>query len=103
MILINPQLEQHKNEKGEVHGKPEELFPLLYFHGERRKDIAICWDDEGENIIVQTTLNSERLIRTEIKYFLIAEKHKAQRELTSAKMRLATIEELQDENNGGKQ
>lgn len=28
---------------------------------------------------------------------------KAQRELISAKMRLATIENLQDENNGGKQ
>lgn len=98
MIKINPQLEAHKSPTGTVIGKAEELFPALYRNGSRVKDIAIFWDESHENIIVQTDIASEQLIKTYIKYFLQAEKEKAQRELRDAKIRLATIEELQDEN-----
>ena len=98
MILINPQLEQHKDAEGKVRGKGAELFPALYRNGSRVKDIAIFWDEQHENIIVQTDVASEQLIRLEVKYFLQAEKEKAQRDLLDAKIRLATIEELQDEN-----
>lgn len=98
MIKINPQLEEHKSPAGTVIGKAEELFPALYRNGQRFKDIAIYWDEQHENIIVQTDIASERLIKTYIKNFLQAEKEKAQRDLLDAKIRLATIEELQDEN-----
>ena len=98
MIKINPQLEAHKSPAGTVIGKAEELFPALYRNGSRVKDIAIFWDESHENIIVQTDVASEQLIRLEVKYFLQAEKEKAQRDLLDAKIRLATIEELQDEN-----
>ena len=98
MIKINPQLEAHKSPAGTVIGKAEELFPALYRNGQRFKDIAIYWDETHENIIVQTDVASERLIKTYVKNFLQAEKEKAQRDLLDAKIRLATIEELQDEN-----
>lgn len=98
MIKVNPQIEAHKSPAGTVIGKAEELFPALYRGGQRFKDIAIYWDEQHENIIVQTDVASEQLIRLEVKYFLQAEKEKAQRELLDAKIRLATIEELQEEN-----
>lgn len=98
MIKINPQLEPHKSPSGTVIGKAEELFPALYRNGRRFKDIVIYWDEQHENIIVQTDVASEQLIKLEVKYFLQAEKEKAQRNLLDAKIRLATIEELQDEN-----
>ena len=98
MIKINPQLEPHKSPSGTVIGKAEELFPALYRNGRRFKDIVIYWDGQHENIIVQTDVASEQLIKLEVKYFLQAEKEKAQRDLLDAKIRLATIEELQDEN-----
>ena len=94
MILINPQLEQFKNEKGDVYGKDEELFPFLYFKGQRRKDIDIRWDEKGENLIVQTDLKSGRLIATEIKYALIAEREKAQMEILNARIRIECIDEM---------
>lgn len=98
MIKINPQLETHKSPLGTIVGKGEELFPALYRNGRRVKDIAICWDETHENIIVQTDVASERLIKIEVKYFLEAEKEKARRDLLDAKIRLATIDELQEEN-----
>lgn len=98
MIKVNPQLETHKSPDGTVIGKAEELFPALYRNGRRFKDIVIYWDEQHENIIVQTDVASEQLIKLEVKYFLQAEKEKAQRDLLDAKIRLATIEELQDEN-----
>ena len=98
VIKINPQLEAHKSTDGTIIGKAEELVHALYRGGKRFKDILICWDEEHENIIVQTDVASESLIRLEVKYFLQAEKEKAQRDLLDAKIRLATIEELQDEN-----
>lgn len=98
MIKVNPQLEAHKSPAGTVIGKAEELFPALYRNGSRFKDFAIFWDESHENIIVQTDIASEKLIKLEVKYFLQAEKEKAQRDLLDAKIRLATIEELQDEN-----
>lgn len=98
MIKINPQIEAHKSPAGTVIGKAEELFPALYRNGRRFKDIAICWDETHENIIVQTDVASERLIKIEVKYFLEAEKEKAHRDLLDAKIRLATIDELQEEN-----
>ena len=98
MIKINPQLEPHKSPSGMVIGKAEELFPALYRNGSRVKDIAIFWDETHENIIVQTDIASERLINTYIENFLQAEKEKAQRDVLDAKVRLATIEELQGEN-----
>ena len=98
MIKINPQIEAHKSPAGTVIGKAEELFPALYRGGQRFKDIAIYWDEQHKNIIVQTDVASEQLIMLEVKYFLQAQKEKAQRDLLDAKIRLATIEELQDEN-----
>ena len=97
MILINPQIEQFKDKKGEIHGKTEELFPFLYFHGKRRKDIDIRWDEKGENLIVQTDLKSGRLIATEIKYALIAEREKAQMEILNARIRIERIDEMLSE------
>ena len=71
MIKVNPQLEAHKSPAGTLIGKAEELFPALYRNGQRFKDIAIYWDEQHENIIVQTDIASERLIKTYIKNFLL--------------------------------
>lgn len=98
MIKINPQLEQHKTAAGMLVGRGQELFPALYRDGTRVKDIAIFWDEAHENVIVQTDVAAEQLIKVYVTNFLDAEEKKARRDLLDAQIRLAAIEEMKGQN-----
>lgn len=72
MILINKQLDQFKNSNGKIYIENDrDAFPHLFDEvGKQIRSIYISFDDDNENLVVETTINDSKLIKDKVEEYI---------------------------------